>query len=162
MISIIVAIAQNGAIGKNNQLLWHLSADLVRFKQLTSGHPVIMGKRTWESLPKRPLPNRRNIVISDIPGDHFEGAETVHSIGEALALCNSEEENFIIGGASVYNQFLPHADRLYLTIVHKDFEGDVHFHPLASGIWHLVSREDFPPSDKNDFSYSYLTYDRVR
>jgi dihydrofolate reductase len=162
MISIIVAIARNGAIGKNNQLLWHLSADLVRFKKLTSGHPVILGKRTWETLPKRPLPNRRNIVISDIPGDRFEGAETVHSIGEALSRCKTEEENFIIGGASVYNQFLPHTDRLYLTLVHKDFEGDVHFFPLATGKWQLVTSETCPPDEKNDFSYSYLTYDRVK
>ena len=161
MISIIVAIAENLALGKNTDLLWHIPADLKRFKQITSGHPVIMGKRTWESLPRRPLPNRRNIVITDIPGEQIEGCEAVYSIGEAIAKCNADEENFIIGGASVYRQFLPHANRLYLTFVKKSFEADVFFPEIDFSQWKLISKEDFPPDDVNDFAWSNETYDRI-
>ncbi len=161
MISIIVAVAENHAIGRNNELLWHLSDDLIRFKRITAGHPVIMGRRTWESLPKRPLPNRRNIVISDIPGDRIDGAEVVSSIEAAIELCDPAEENFVIGGASVYRQFLPKCDRLYLTRVHKPFEGDVFFPELSPGEWKLVSSEEGPPDGKNDFRYTYLVYERI-
>jgi dihydrofolate reductase len=161
MISIIVAIAENMAIGKNNDLLWHIPADLKRFKSITSGHPVIMGKRTWESLPRRPLPNRRNIVISDVPGEQIEGCEMAYSINEAIGKCKPEEENFIIGGASVYTQFLPHADRLYLTLVKKSFDADVFFPEIDFTKWKLLSREVFPADAVNDFSYSNETYDRI-
>ena len=161
MISIIVAIAENMAIGKNNDLLWHIPADLKRFKSITSGHPVIMGKRTWESLPRRPLPNRRNIVITDIPGEQIEGCEMAYSIDEAVAKCKPEEENFIIGGASVYRQFLPHADRLYLTLVQKSFDADVFFPEIDFSQWKLISKEDFQPDEVNDFAYSNETYDRI-
>jgi dihydrofolate reductase len=161
MISIIVAIAENGAIGKNNDLLWHIPADMKRFKQITSGHPVIMGKRTWESLPRRPLPNRRNIVITDIPGEQVEGCEMAYSIEQAIGLCSPDEENFIIGGASVYKQFLPHAHRLYLTLVKKSFDADVFFPEIDFTRWKLISKEDFPPDEVNDFAYSNETYDRV-
>ncbi len=161
MISIIVAIAENLAIGKNNDLLWHIPADLKRFKQITSGHPVIMGKRTWESLPRRPLPNRRNIVITDNPGEQIEGCEMAYSIEDAVEMCRADEENFIIGGASVYRQFLPHADRLYLTLVHKPFEADVFFPEIDFSQWKMIAKEDFLPDEVNDFSYSNETYDRV-
>ncbi|MCX6306010.1 MAG: dihydrofolate reductase [Bacteroidetes bacterium] len=161
MISIIVAIAENMAIGKNNDLLWHIPADMKRFKSITSGHPVIMGKRTWESLPRRPLPNRRNIVITDIPGEQVEGCEMAYSIEEAIARCSPDEENFIIGGASVYRQFLPHADRLYLTLVRNSFDADVFFPEIDFSQWKLVSKEDFQPDEVNDFSYSNETYDRI-
>ena len=162
MISIIVAIAENMAIGKNNDLLWHIPADLKRFKQITSGHPVIMGKRTWESLPRRPLPNRRNIVITDIPGEQIEGCEMAYSIGDAITKCKPGEENFIIGGASVYRQFLPFADRLYLTLVKKSFDADVFFPEIDFPQWKLVLKEDFQPDEVNDFAYSNETYDRIR
>ena|ERR1039457_2529822 len=161
MISIIVAVAQNNAIGKNNELLWHISADMKMFKKLTLEHTLIMGKRTYLSLPVRPLSNRRSIVITDDPGDHFEECLTVYSIEEALALCNPSEENFIIGGASVYRQFLPITDRLYLTKVHKDFDGDVFFPEINFSEWKLISEENFSPDEKNDFSYSFLIYDRI-
>jgi dihydrofolate reductase len=161
MISIIVAIAENMAIGKNNDLLWHIPADLKRFKQITSGHPVIMGKRTWESLPRRPLPNRRNIVITDVAGEKIEGCEMAYSIEEAIGMCNVDDENFIIGGASVYRQFLPHADRLYLTLVHKPFDADVFFPEIDFSQWKLIASEDFLPDEMNDFSYTNATYDRV-
>ncbi len=160
MISIIVAIAENMAIGKNNDLLWHIPEDLKRFKKLTSGHPVIMGKRTYLSLPRRPLQNRRNIVITDMAGEEIEGCEMAYSIGEAILKCDPGEENFIIGGASVYRQFLPHADRLYLTFVHKSFEGDVFFPEIDYSLWTLVSKEDFPVDDSNGFAYSNEIYER--
>jgi dihydrofolate reductase len=161
MISIIVAIAENMAIGKNNDLLWHIPEDLKRFKRITSGHPVIMGKRTWESLPRRPLPNRRNIVITDIPGEQIEGCEMAYSIDEAIGKCRPEEENFIIGGASLYMQFLPHADRLYLTLVKKSFDADVFFPEIKFSDWKLISREEFEPDESRDFAYSNEIYDRV-
>ncbi len=160
MISIIVAIAENLAIGKNNDLLWHIPGDMKYFKRVTSGHPVIMGKRTYDSLPRRPLPNRRNIVITDLPGETIDGCEMAYSIEDAVALCNPGEENFIIGGASVYRQFLPVTDRLYLTRVHKSFEGDVFFPELDFSAWQLISREDHGPDEQNDFTYSYEIYDR--
>jgi dihydrofolate reductase len=162
MLSIIVAIAENYAIGKNNDLLWHIPEDLKRFKSITSGHPVIMGKKTYLSLPVRPLRNRENIVITDDRNDVFEGCTLVYSIPEALSKCNPAGENFIIGGASVYRQFLPQTDRLYLTWVHKDFEGDVFFPELDFSEWQIVSREDFPVDEKLGFSYSYVIYDRKK
>ncbi|MEI7499114.1 MAG: dihydrofolate reductase [Bacteroidota bacterium] len=160
MISIIVAIAENSGIGKNNDLLWHIPEDLKRFKRITSGHTMIMGKRTYESLPKRPLPDRRNIVITDIPGEYFEGCEMAYSIEDAVAKCNPEDENFIIGGALIYSQFLPIADRLYLTRVHQSFEADVFFPEIDNSKWILISKEDFPADGINDFSYSNEIYDR--
>jgi len=162
MISIIVAIAENRGIGKNNDLLWHISEDLKRFKRITNGHPVIMGKRTFESLPRRPLPNRRNIVITDIANEQIEGCEMAYSIEDAVARCNEDEENFVIGGASVYRQFLPIADRLYLTRVHKSFDADVFFPEIDFSVWKLQSKEDFPSDEINDFSYSNEIYDRQR
>ncbi len=161
MISIIVAIADNRAIGKNNDLLWHIPADLKRFKRITSGHPVIMGRRTYESLPKRPLPNRRNIVITDIPGERFEGCEMAYSIDEAAALCHPGDENFVMGGASVYRQFLPITDRLYLTVVHKAFEGDVFFPEIDFSKWKLMESEHFPPDEVNSFSYTNEIWERI-
>lgn len=162
MISIIVAIAENQAIGKNNDLLWHISEDLKRFRQITTGHTVIMGKKTYESLPKRPLPNRKNVVITDIPGEKIEGCEMAYSIQEAIAMCNPGEENFIIGGASVYRQILPYTDRLYITQVHRSFEGDVFFPEIDYKQWILKKKEDFLPGVGYDFSYSTLIYDRVK
>ena len=116
-ISIIVAIAQNHAIGKDNKLLWHISEDLKRFKRITKGCKVIMGRSTYLSLPFRPLPHRENIVITNVKGEKFDGCTTVYSIDEALEFCNENEESFIIGGASIYKQFLPYANKFYLTKV---------------------------------------------
>jgi dihydrofolate reductase len=161
MLSIIVAIAENYAIGKNNDLLWHIPEDLKRFKRLTIGHTIIMGKKTYESLPKRPLPGRRSIVITDDPKDQFEGCITVLSIDEAIKQSDPSVENFIIGGASIYRQFLPLADRLYLTKVHRSFDGDVYFPEIDFNEWKLISKEDFPADQHNDFSYSNLVFDRI-
>jgi len=159
-ISIIVAVASNWAIGKNNDLLWHIPADLRRFKQLTQGHQVIMGKLTYLSLPKRPLVNRTNIVITDNPEEKFEGCITVYSIEEALNYCNDREESFIIGGGSIYRQLLPLANKLYLTLVHKDFEADTFFPIVDTEQWKLIERTDCEPDETNDFSYSFLVYEK--
>jgi dihydrofolate reductase len=161
MISIIVAIAENYAIGKNNDLLWHIPEDLKRFKRLTTGHSVIMGKKTYESLPRKPLPNRRNVIITDDPGDHFEQCVTVFSVEDVLKNIDHDEENFVIGGASVYRQFLPLSDRMYITWVHKPFDADVFFPEIDFSEWSLVSSEDVIPDGNNDFAYSNHIYERI-
>jgi dihydrofolate reductase len=159
-ISIIVAIAKNYAIGKNNQLLWHIPADLKRFKKITGGHRVIMGKLTYLSLPIRPLPNRENVVITDNPEDKFEGCTTVYSISEAINLCSESEESFIIGGGSIYRQFLPHCNKLYITMVDKDFEADTYFPDINDEEWELIDKDDAGQDESLDFSYSFLTFEK--
>jgi dihydrofolate reductase len=154
-ISIIVAIAQNFAIGKNNDLLFHLPNDLKRFKRITSGHAVIMGKRTLFSLPNGPLPNRRNIVISDVPGETFDGCETVYSIDEAVGSVRNEQEAFVIGGGMIYRQFYPIAGKLYLTLAHHDFDADTFFPEINFNDWKELSREDLY-DEKNNFNYSNI------
>lgn len=158
-ISIIVAIAQNFAIGKNNDLLFHLPNDLKHFKEITSGHTIIMGRNTLLSLPKWPLPNRRHIIITDKPDDAFPGCETVFSIDEAIEKVKDDKEAFIIGGGMIYRQFYPVAGKLYLTLVHKDFDADVYFPTIDYSEWKENSREDFF-DEKNDFNYSYLNLER--
>jgi dihydrofolate reductase len=156
-ISIIVAIAQNNAIGKDNQLLWHIPADLKRFKLLTTGHTIVMGKRTFESLPIRPLPNRRSVVITDIAGEQIEGCTMVYSIDEAIEKMDPDKENFIIGGGSVYRQFLPIAQQLYLTIVQKDFEADTFFDAIDYSEWETIEREDH---SEEELPYYYINLRR--
>jgi dihydrofolate reductase len=158
-ISIIVAIAGNFAIGKNNDLLFHLPDDLKRFKNITMGNPVIMGRNTLLSLPKGPLKNRRNIVISDIPGDSFEGCEMTDSIEGAIELVKNEEEAFIIGGGMIYRQFYPLAGKLYLTLVHKPFEADIYFPEINFNEWHETLREDHY-DETNNFNFSYINLTR--
>ena len=155
-ISIIVAIAQNNAIGKDNQLLWHIPADLKRFKQLTTGHTIVMGKRTFESLPIRPLPNRRSVVITDLAGEEIEGCTMAYSIQDAIDKMDDEKENFIIGGGSVYRQFLPIADNLYLTIVQKDFDADT-FLEIDLSEWETIEREDHY---EEELPYYYINLKR--
>jgi dihydrofolate reductase len=159
-ISIIVAITQNNGIGKNNKLLCHIPGDLKRFRLITTGHTVIMGKNTYLSLPGGPLKNRKNIVISDNHNDRFEGCVTVFSIEEAIGQCDDNQESFVIGGASVYRQFLPHTATLYLTLVNKTFEADTFFPEINHGEWVEVSREIFAADDKCDFSYEYIVLQR--
>ena len=159
MISIIVAIAENNAIGKNNDLLWHIPEDMKRFKKITTGHKIIMGKRTYESLPYQPLKNRTNIVISDIPGDQYDGCVMAYSIEEAMQHCASDEECFIIGGGMVYTQFLPLADRLYITLVNKSFDADVFFPEIDPDTWEETEREE-GHGEGLDFTYSFVTYQR--
>ena len=160
-LAIIVAIAENNAIGLNNRLLWHISDDLKRFKRITEGHTVVMGKKTYESLPVRPLKNRRNIVISDSPEDAFEGCLTAHSIEEAISLCDPHKMNFIIGGASIYRQFLPLADMLYLTRVHKAFHADTFFPEISTKDWECISTEQGPEDPSLGFEYTYEIYSRI-
>lgn len=161
MLSIIVAIANDFAIGKDNKLLCNIPGDLKRFKEITSGHTVIMGKKTWESLPNRPLPNRRNIVISDIPGEQFEGAVMAYSIEDAVKKSDHNKENFIMGGGMIYRQFLPIADKLYLTRVHKDFEADTWFPEINFENYNLVSSEHHNEFlDETGFEFTYEVWCR--
>jgi len=160
MISIIVAVSEDWGIGRDNDLLWHISEDLKRFKRLTSGKTVIMGKKTWYSLPKRPLPGRRNIVITDIPYEIIDGAETVYSIDEAVARCSKEEEAFVIGGGSIYRQFMPIADRLYITHVHMKAPADIYFPEIDLNVWKIAEKEHFPVSGTNKIPYTYIIYER--
>ncbi len=159
-LSIIVAVAENNVIGKDNQLIWHLSEDLKRFKQITSGHSVIFGLNTYQFLPVKPLPKRKNIVISQDPGITFEGAITVGSIEEALEICKDETEVFICGGASIYRQFLPMADKLYLTKVLEAFEGDTFFPEIDANKWELKSESDIFTDEKNGIRFRFVDYVR--
>ncbi len=161
-ISIIVAIAENNAIGRNNDLLWHISEDLKRFKRLTEGHTVVMGKNTYFSLPRRPLPKRTNLVITDVPGEQIDDCVMAYSIGEAIEKMDKSKENFVMGGGSIYRQFMPHADKLYITRVHKDFEGDVFFPKIDANIWKLQSAEKITDDRQNDFNYTFEVYLRNR
>lgn len=158
MITIIVAIASNGAIGKNNDLLWHISGDLKRFKKITTGHCLLMGRNTWYSLPKRPLPDRQNIVLTDDPCECLEGCISAYSIEDALQKVEEGREIFVIGGGMIYKQFMSRADRLLITHVHRDYEADTFFPEIDPEIWEETEREDHGPDEKNNFSYSYTTY----
>lgn len=159
IISAIVVTDINSAIGKDNELLVHFPADLKRFKSLTTGHSIIMGRKTFDSLGK-PLPNRRNIVISRQSQLNIPGVEICQSIEQALKYCNSEAEVFIIGGAEIYKQFFHLIDIIYLTRIHKAFEADTYFPLIDSTEWKLIEQEDFAPDDKNKFPYSFLKYQR--
>lgn len=160
-ISIIVAVAKNNAIGKDNKLLCHLSEDLKRFKKLTTGHTIVMGKTTYYSLPNRPLPNRRSIVITDVAGEQIDNCVMAYSIEDAIAKMDPDRENFIIGGASIYRQFMPYADKLYITWIHHEFEADTFFPEVKDSEWEIVSKEDFnTPDEKNPYVYSYTIYQR--
>jgi dihydrofolate reductase len=159
-ISIIVALAKDNGIGKDNKLLCHIPGDLKRFREITTGHTVIMGKNTFFSLPGGPLKDRRNIVISDNRNDHFAGCETAYSLAEALELCDDNRENFVIGGASIYRQFLPFATKLYLTLVDKSFEADTFFPVLDPDDWEEISRENKEAGNPADFSYAYVILQR--
>lgn len=154
-LSIIVAMAQNGGIGKNNDLLFHLPGDLKRFKSITSGHTIIMGRKTLLSLPKWPLPNRRHIVITGDTAARFEGCETVHSIDEAIARVEGETEAFVIGGGTIYEQFYPLCSKIYLTKVFRDFEADTFFRAFDDRDWKVACREDLH-DEKNGFDYAYI------
>jgi len=159
-ISIIVAIAENYAIGKNNELLWHIPDDLKRFKRLTIGHPVIMGKKTYESLPFKPLPNRMNIVLTDIPGEKISGCTMAYSIDDAISKCPDNEECFVMGGGMVYKQFLEIADKLYITYVHKSFNADTFFPKFNFNEWTLLDEEYHLAEGNLDFSFTYTVYKR--
>ena len=159
MISIIVAIAENYAIGKKGDLLCHMPADLKHFKQITSGHTVMMGERTFLSLPKHPLPNRRNIVLTDVKGKTFEGAETVYSIDEMVNCINGDEEAFVIGGGMVYRQMMERADKLYITHIHHSWEdADTFFPVIEPAKWQLLSAERHSADENNPYAFTFAEY----
>ena len=159
MLSIIVAIAENYAIGKKGDLLCHLPADLKHFKEITSGKTVLMGERTFLSLPKHPLPNRRNILLTDVKGKTFEGAETVYSIDELCAKVNAEEEAFVIGGGMVYRQMMPLADKLYITHIHHSWEdADTFFPEIKENEWMLVQAEKHEADANNPYAFTFAEY----
>lgn len=160
MISIIVAVAKNGVIGDKNSLLWHITEDMRFFKRTTSGHPVIMGRKTYESLG-RPLPNRVNVVISRTIKE-IEGCTVVGSLEEAVALFSSEEEVFIIGGAQIYALAMEVADRFYLTRVEHNYEGDTSFPEWDQSKWNLLSREAFEQGEKYPHPFAFELYERVK
>ena len=161
MISIIVAIAENYAIGKKGDLLCHMPADLKHFKQITSGHTVMMGERTFLSLPKHPLPNRRNIVLTDVKGKTFEGAETVYSIDEMVNCINGDEEAFVIGGGMVYRQMMERADKLYITHIHHSWDdADTFFPVIEPDKWQLLIAERHSADENNPYDYTFAEYGR--
>ena len=162
MLSIIVAKAKNNAIGKDNQLLWHLSDDLKRFKTLTTGHTIIMGRKTFESLG-RVLPNRKHIVLcndAELNIDN-ENVEVLDNIEKLRKYEESEEENFVIGGASIYKLLLPKVAKLYITKINQEFEGDVYFPEINEQEWKIVDREKGLKDEKNPYDYEYVTYVRI-
>lgn len=161
MISIIVCIAQNRAIGFENKLIYWLPNDLKRFKQLTTGHTIIMGRHTFESLPKGALPNRRNMVLSRQTDAAFPGAECYASLEEALSHCAKDEEIYIIGGATLYEQSFPIADRLLVTHVNDTpAEADTFFPAIDPTVWMETSREEHPIDEKHAHSYAFVDYVR--
>jgi dihydrofolate reductase len=159
IISLIAALGNNNVIGKSNSLPWHLPADLKHFKDNTSGKPVIMGKATYESIGK-PLPNRTNIILSNDPNFEIPGATVVHSIEDSIRAAGNAPEVMIVGGASIYRQFLPLADRLYITRIYHDFEGDAYFPDFDLKEWKETERTDHKADDKNPYDYSFLIFER--
>lgn len=160
MVSMIVAAAANNVIGIDGELPWHLSADLKRFKALTMGKPIIMGRLTHESIGKA-LPGRRNIVISRTPGYSAAGCDVAVSPSHALELAADADEIMVIGGGRIYQQLLPQASRIYLTRVHAHPEGDAFFPELPASEWQVIEREDFPADDDRPLGYSYETLQRI-
>ena len=161
MLSIIVAKAKNNTIGKDNKLLWNIPDDLKRFKELTINHNIIMGRKTFESIG-RILPNRKHIIFSQNPDFKIdnENIEIVHSMLQIQQYIEDENENFVIGGAMIYNLLMPYVTKMYVTEIDKDFEGDTVFPRINPDIWQEVSREDGPKDEENDFKYQYVVYKR--
>ena len=160
MISIIVAVAANNVIGGENKLLWHIKEDLQRFKSLTSGHAVIMGRKTWESLG-RPLPNRTNIVITRNPDYKPEGALVASSLESALELAGQDEEKFIIGGGEIYRQAMVLADKLYITHVECSYEGDTTFPEILAEQWRVTEEVRFERGEKYEYPFRFTNYERI-
>jgi dihydrofolate reductase len=161
MISIIVAVAENNVIGKDNKLIWHLPKDLKHFKETTTGHYIIQGRKTFESFGK-PLPNRTTLIVTRNKNYKAEGCIVVNSLQEALDIAIDEKEVFIIGGGEIYKQAMPIADRIYLTKVHQLFDGDTFFPEIKLKEWAEISRQDFEPDEKNKYSFSIIIYDRKK
>jgi dihydrofolate reductase len=160
-ISLVVAMAENRVIGRENRLPWHLSADLKRFKALTMGKPIIMGRSTWESIG-RPLPGRTNIVVTRDKGYRADGCILTHSLDQALDAAAGHQEAMVVGGADIYRQILPSADRLYLTRVKADVDGDTRFPEIDAHDWREIERIGGKADDDNDYDYEFITLERVR
>jgi dihydrofolate reductase len=160
-ISFVVAVAENGAIGKNNSLLWRLPDDLKYFKTITMGKPIVMGRKTYDSIG-RPLPGRLNIVVTRRRGFETTGCVVVTSIDDAIRAAGEAEELCVIGGAEIYREFLPHVDTIYLTRVHASFDGDVFFPSLSESQWHETHREDHAADDRHAYAFSFITLERKR
>ena len=158
-LSLIVAMASNRTIGLNNQMPWHLSADLKKFKKITMGQPIIMGRKTFESID-RPLPGRQNIIISRNPDYQQEGCLVFNDLDSALQSCASNDEVFVIGGATLYAATLARADRLYITEIQQAFAGDTWFPEINPSEWQVVTREDINNDNTVDFNYSFIVYER--
>jgi dihydrofolate reductase len=161
-VSAVVAASDNNVIGKDGGLPWHVSSDLKLFKEITMGKPVIMGRRTWESLPKQPLPGRRNIVITRNPDYAAEGADVAGSIHEALAMCEGEPEVSIIGGGQVYEQAMDRTDRIYLTRIHLTVDGDTFLPELPENEWQEVERRAYEKGERDDAAFTLVVLDRVK
>jgi len=159
MISLIVAKSSNGVIGKNNAMPWHIPAELKYFKEVTSNHTVIMGKNTLLSIGKA-LPNRRNIVLTTNPNFVYDNVEVVHSVEEAIARSNKEEEVFVIGGKMIYEQFLPFASKLYITEIEQEFDGDTFFPLINWDDYKLISKRKGLKDEKNNYNYYFNVYEK--
>ncbi len=161
IISVIVAVAENNVIGKDNKLIWHLPEDLKYFKKLTMGCPIIMGRKTYESIG-RPLPGRLSIIVTRNKDFSAEGCVVVHTLQSAVEFAKNYNEIFIIGGAQLYSEAIHLADRIYYTKVHHSFEGDVYFPSIDKNLWVLSERIDMKADEKNKYDYSFLTYNRIK
>ena len=161
IISLISAMGRNRVIGINNMLPWRLPADLKHFKQITMGKPVLMGRKTYESIGK-PLPGRTNIIISSDHDYQVPGCIVAHSIDDALTAAASHEEVMVIGGAALYQQLLPRADRLYLTLIDEDFSGDAYFPAYNTAAWREVERQDFSANETNPYRHSFVIMERFK
>ncbi|MCL7754555.1 dihydrofolate reductase [Polaribacter sp. Z022] len=161
MITIIAAIAKNNALGKDNDLIWHLPADLKRFKKRTSGHHILMGRNTFESIGK-PLPNRTTIIITRNKNYFKDGCLIAHSLEEAIEMVKNDDDIFIIGGAQIYKETIEKdlADQLDITLVHHKFEADAFFPEIDLNIWEESKREDFVADEKNIYDYSFVSYSK--
>ena len=163
MLSIIVAKGKNNIIGKDNKMIWHLPEDLKHFKNLTTEHTIIMGRKTFESLGK-PLPNRKHIIFSQNPDFKVndENVEVVHSLLQIQDLIEGKEEAFVIGGAMIYNFLMPYVKKMYVTEIEKDFDGDTFFPIIDSEVWKEISREKGIKNEENNLDYYFVTYERIK
>ena len=160
LISLIVAMADQRVIGYKNQLPWHLPADLRHFKTMTLNKPIVMGRKTYESIGK-PLPQRTNIILTTDPAYEVAGCEVIHAPMEAMEIASKAEELVIIGGSRVYTAYLPFADRIYMTVVEAEVQGDTFFPELDEAAWKLVSREDHLADARNSYGYGFLMWERI-
>ena len=158
--SIIVAVAENNVIGKDNKLLWHLPADLKFFKQTTLNHTMIMGRKTFDSIGKA-LPGRKTIVVTRQTDFAVENVTVAHSLKKAMELCKEETETFITGGAEIYKQSMPFVNKIYLTRLHQNFEGDTFFPEINAADFKLTSNQKFEPDEKNKIPFSIMVYERI-